>query len=154
MVVEIPHRIAEILERLPLAVALGDRAGAYLGKAGQLAGVIGAVMPSREDAQASRWRFADQRDTAFARKDWPGARALRGEVNYAGMVGRYQNEGDHTIRVVSVPAGGPESDLAAVTFLQLVEPRSSGRDLGLENNLLDMLAKSISSAWTQAKKAS
>lgn len=145
-----PERIAVLLDRLPLAVALVDASGQILGRAGKASGVLGAAIPSRDKDRIHRWKFTDRGGSIIAPTDWPSARALRGEINYAGLVGRYQDGGEHTIRVVTIPVEIPDTRLAAVAFIQHIDRSHravEGEQSDLEQRFIDTLAKAISGAW-------
>jgi hypothetical protein len=125
-----------------------DASGMMLGKAGALSGILGGMLPSRDRIQRSRWLFADQRGTVIAPTNWPGASALRGEMNFSGLIGRYQNDGEQVIKVTSIPILSSTSGVAAVTFLQRLDcagRSADGSHADLEQRFMDTLVKSVAS---------
>lgn len=147
---DIPRALAAIIDLLPVAIALVDSNGAIVGKSGQMACVLGDAIPSRDPDEAKRWHFADARGAAIDREHWPAARALRGEVLHSGMIGRYRKDGERLIKVVSIPFTAPHTDLAAMTFLQLLdrERRSPDGHLeDLEERFIDTLVSSLGAQW-------
>lgn len=144
---DIAPKIAFILERLPIAIALLDATGKVVGKSGQLSGILGDSIPSRDPTTRSRWSFADRSGGIIAPTDWPSARALRGEHIRGGMIGVYENEGRHIIKVTSVPASGMADEVAVITFLQKTdrETRSAeGSYSDLEYRIIEALMRSLS----------
>ncbi|MFT3723446.1 MAG: hypothetical protein QM773_07640 [Hyphomonadaceae bacterium] len=130
-------------------MALFDASGDTLGKAGQLSGLLGPVMPSRDRAQASRWTFKDAQGSLIAPTNWPSERALRGEVHTAGMLGRYRDGGEHLIKVTSVPATTVTNGNIAMAFLQHIDRSgrcAEGSCLDLEQRFIETLMKAISAA--------
>lgn len=147
--IDISHQIAALLERLPLAVALFDASGCTLAKVGQLSGLLGGAMPSRDRAQASRWTSKDAQGSLIAPTDWPSERALRGEVHTAGMVGRYRDAGEHLIKVTSIPVTTTTKGSAAMAFLQRIDRPvrcADGSHLDLEQRFIETLVKAVSAA--------
>ena len=145
---DVSHQIAALLDRLPIAVAMFDASGSLTGKAGQLSGLLGAVLPSRDRAQASRWRFTDKKGAIIPPDHWPSECALRGDVNLAGLVGRYQDNGEHLIKVTSIPTQTP-SEVAVMAFLQRIDTPSrcaEGSYADVEQRLVDTLIRAVSAA--------
>ncbi len=146
--IDISHQIAALLERLPLAVTLIDASGTHVAKVGNLSGLLGAVIPSRDPREAKRWSFTDRNGAAIPLADWPSARALRGEMLPSGMIGRFQNDGEHLIKVTSVPTFSMKG-VAAVTFLQRLDQPgrcADGSHLDLEQRFIETLVKAVSAA--------
>lgn len=139
-----------MLDKLPVAIALVSREGRVIGKTGGMAPLLGDIVPSHDAREAARWSFHDAQGRAIPPSDWPSGRALRGERNYAGMIGRLLGDDARPIKVVSVPTLRPDSDVAAVTFVQVLDTRTrsaAGSHLDLQQRLIDDLAHSIANGW-------
>lgn len=145
---ELSNRLTTLLDALPLAVALVDARGNYLSKAGKMTGVLGHGIPSRDAFAAGRWRVEDDRGVPIGPANFPTEKALRGEVDYAGAIGIYKDEGEHRFRVISVPSLSEEGDVAAVTFVRLMDPQGLKAGGGeLEQRLIDMLSHALVAEW-------
>lgn len=143
---DLAHKLAFILERLPVAVALLNASGNVVGRAGRLSGVLGAGIPAPVCAFEGTWRFEDQHGAALHPSQWPCARSLRGEYLPTGLVGCYTNAGEHKIKVTSVPTTHLSGDVAAVSFLQQIDATSRsahGSHADLEYRIINTLRDSL-----------
>lgn len=145
----LPLQLSLVLDRLPVAVGLVARTGRFLGTLGGMSGRLGKMVPSCSSREAGRWRFTDSRGSAIPPSEWPSGRALRGEQDYAGMVGAFTDGEECPIKVVSIPTLNHASDVACVAFVQFLETRSpsiEGSHHDLQQRLIDQIARSISEA--------
>lgn len=143
---DIIHKLAFLLERLPIAVALLDASGRVVGRAGYLSGVLGAGIPTPEAPYKGAWSFRDQDGVHLHPSLWPCARSLRGEYLPSGLIGSYENNGEHRIRVTSVPTSHLFDDVAAVSFLQQVDRRTrsaEGSHSDLEYRIIETLKTAL-----------
>ena len=147
---DIHLHLAAVLEKLPIAIGLVSSSGRLVGKAGGMADILGDTVPSHDAREARRWSFTDARGHAIPPSQWPSARALRGERNYAGMIGKLHDGDERAIKVVCIPTLQPDSDIAAVTFVQVLDTRSSsvdGSHLDLQQRLIDNLVQAVAAGW-------
>jgi PAS domain S-box-containing protein len=74
-------RLSAILEQLPVGVGLLDNEGRFvLRNSAWKTNVFGEKMPSRNPEQMERWKTFDSDGKPVPPNQWPGARALRGEI--------------------------------------------------------------------------
>nr|WP_282587840.1 hypothetical protein [Lichenifustis flavocetrariae] len=111
--------LTAILKHAPGAVGLFDLEGNLLFRGGPLAELWGNIIPSREPEAAHRWRGFDAKGGLLPRSQYPGARALRGEVVTPGIDFIYDGDrGEETwIRVSAAPF---RNDAGEITILQNV----------------------------------
>jgi signal transduction histidine kinase/CheY-like chemotaxis protein len=74
-------QLSAIMEQLPVGVGLLDNAGHFVySNSAWKANVPGEKMPSRNPEQIDRWKTFDSDGKLVPPTNWPGARALRGEI--------------------------------------------------------------------------
>lgn len=145
-ITSLSHQLTAVLDQLPVSISLFSRDGRVLGKAGGAAPMFNGIIPALNAQEAARWSFVDRQGAAIPRTQWASARAFRGERNYAGLVGTFRNGEEHKVRVTCLPVSEPDSDVAVVAFLQLLNARSravDGSQLDLQARLIDQLAKAV-----------
>lgn len=71
------------LRQFPIAIAVIGDAGRVQTVDGGLRHLIGDVAPSAHSGQSAEWAVHDEAGELLAPKDWPDARALRGEASVA-----------------------------------------------------------------------
>ncbi len=154
---DISHKLAAVLEGLPVSVGLFSRTGRILGRAGgRMAGLHRDIAPSQDSREAARWSFVDERGATISRTNWASARALRGECDDAGLVGSFWQGEKHPVRVTCVPTCSPGSEVAAVAFLQFLNTPTrcaEGSHQELQQRLIRELAKALASSWQAASPA-
>jgi PAS domain S-box-containing protein len=98
-------RLTALLEQLPVGVGLTDREGRFLIRNTLLNEFVGERVPSRDPTSHERWSAWDADGNDLDPSQWPGARALRGEVASSGCEMLYTAGDGKQIwtRVVSVP---------------------------------------------------
>lgn len=156
LMIDLSQKLAAVLDELPIAVALVSRTGRFLGKAGGMANLLGDVVPSHNASEVRRWSFLDECGAAIPPNLWPVARALRGEANYAGLVGTVWHGEQHRVRVTCVPTSAPDSEVAAVSFLQFLDAparSADGSDQELQQRLIRELAKAVATGWQNLQLA-
>ncbi|HVE41516.1 MAG TPA: ATP-binding protein [Planctomycetota bacterium] len=82
---ESESRLTQIIEELPFGVGLMDPSGRWMISNAALRRYSEQGIPSRDARQAARWRVFDPAGNPLPPEFWPGARALRGEVENLGM---------------------------------------------------------------------
>jgi hypothetical protein len=143
-------KLALILERLPVAVVLVSASGQILGKAGGMASLLGTMAPSHDVREAKRWAFSDRSGAAIPANLWPTARALRGERLHDGMIGKFLGGDERTVKVISMPVVNTSSDVAAVTFMQVLDARTRSADgshQDLQQRMIDELAAAVAASY-------
>lgn len=150
---DIAHRLVTVLELLPVAVGLVSSSGRVLGKAGGMANLLGDMIPSRDAREFVRWTLTDRTGAILPSSQYPSDRALRGEQDYVGAIGTYHDaDGDHAVKVISMPTGNSHGDIAAVTFVQLLDTKNrsiDGSHFDLQQKLIDNLAQAVASGWNR-----
>lgn len=115
--------LATIIEHLPVGVALFDRTG-RITRANQLMRrYLDGRLPSADPALAERWQAIGPDGQPLAPRDFPGARALRGEAVTPGVKFRYR------------PESGPET-WAQVSAVPLRD--AAGRVVGAIAAVIDI----------------
>jgi hypothetical protein len=135
-----------VLDRLPVAIGLIDADGSIVGRAGQAAYVYRDVIPSNDKDQVSRWRVTNCSGALLHPSLWPSKRALRGEVDLNGVLGRYQHGDEQLFHVLAVPTFDPDSTVAAVSFIRRLNPpgrKSDDPQFSIEHRLVDALARAF-----------
>ncbi|MDC7788916.1 ATP-binding protein [Rhodoplanes sp. TEM] len=79
------HRMAAILDVLPVGVSLVDREGRTIVANGNYRRFVPRIVPSRDDARHPLWEGVDANGRRIPREDYPSARALRGEPVWPGV---------------------------------------------------------------------
>ncbi len=77
--------LAAILDQVPGGISLFDGDGQLVLRGGGLGELWGDIMPSLDPASANWWQGYDPDGRPIARSDYPGQRALRGEVVTPGL---------------------------------------------------------------------
>jgi PAS domain S-box-containing protein len=78
-------RLSAFLEQLPLGVGMFDTEGRWIIRNRALERMIPGRLPSRDPHETPRWRTWAADGSLVDPSQWPGARALRGEVVSPGM---------------------------------------------------------------------
>jgi len=121
---EYQERLSAILDQLPGGVGLFDKAGVAVMRGGPLARLWDGVLPSQDSASRTRWRSIDASGTLLPFDEYPGARALRGEIVSPGTDFLYAgpDRREHWYRVSSAPFRDETGAIAGVTvFVQDVD---------------------------------
>ena len=117
-------RLLATMQQLPGGVGLVDREGNFIFRHGELATLWSDLIPSRDATLAQRWRAFDADGRPLQLKDYPGARALRGETVVPGVDFLHTaDDGQKTwIRVTAVPFRNADGDIdGVVAILQNVD---------------------------------
>jgi PAS domain S-box-containing protein len=104
-------RLASLFDALPIGVGITDLDGKVLVANWEMSRYLPTgVIPSRDDAQAGRWRATHPDGRPVDRADYPGARAMRGERVVPGLEFRYlQDDGrEMWTQVAAVPLRNPD----------------------------------------------
>jgi signal transduction histidine kinase/ActR/RegA family two-component response regulator len=123
------RRLAAILEQLPVGVGLVDRNGHLMLSNSTLQKLIGGhLLPSKDPEQIHRWHFLDAQGEPIAPEQWPGARAIRGEIVSPGMEAFYAGEtGERWMLVSAVPFRSGAEILGAILVVQDISARKQGQ---------------------------
>ena len=98
---ESEERLSSILERVPVGVGLFDTTGHFVLRNPALQVLVGSVIPSRDEP--GRWRAFDETGRQLEPSEYPGDRALRGEVSPGiDFVVKIDSE-ERWVRVAAVP---------------------------------------------------
>ena len=73
-------RLTAILDQVPGAVGLFSTEGRSLLRRGPLSHLWSAMIPSRDPILGRRWRSFDEAGRLLPTSDYPGERALKGEI--------------------------------------------------------------------------
>ncbi|HEY1042355.1 MAG TPA: PAS domain S-box protein [Telluria sp.] len=85
--------LSAVFEALPVGVAVADKHGELLLSNREMHQYLPTnLMPSRDDARYERWRAFHDDGRPYAKQDFPGSRALRGERVVPGIEMQYQKE--------------------------------------------------------------
>lgn len=102
---ESQKRLSAILDQLPGGAGLFDKDGVAVMRGGPLARLWGDTLPSEDPTARARWRSFDASGSPLPYDQYPGARALRGEVVSPGVdfLYTYPDGREHWYRVSSAP---------------------------------------------------
>ncbi len=123
--------LSAILNQVPGAIGLFDVEGRLLLRGGPLGGLWGDLMPLWHPQSAHRWRGFDAGGEVLALRDYPWARALRGETVTPGsdFVRTDADGQERWIRVSAAPYRNDGGDIAgAVATLQDVDDEKRASD--------------------------
>lgn len=97
--------LSSVLEHLPVGVAVYDTQGRTTRNNRLMRDYTNGSLPSADDREASRWRAFHPDGRPVERKDFSGARALRGEIVVPGMdfLHRAADGTEHWTRVSAAP---------------------------------------------------
>jgi PAS domain S-box-containing protein len=113
-------------EQMPAAIGVIDRAGKFLLRNALMDRFAGETVPSLDEQSSRRWTFFQSDGTKLERRDFPSARALRGETE-PGLEARFLNDdGSHTwTHVAATPlrdgAGAMTGAICIVTDIDEVK---------------------------------
>jgi PAS domain S-box-containing protein len=119
---ESQERLAAILDALPLGIALIDAQGRTLVGNAVYRRFVPDRVPSRDEARPWNWVAEDAGGHALERRDYPAARALRGERVWPGVEFLFRGDaerGPFWTRVAALPIAGPEGSAAAVVIADI-----------------------------------
>lgn len=121
---ESERRLAAVFEALPLGVALIDREGVQLIGNDFYKRLVPSTIPSREEKQYNLWEARHPDGRRLQRKEYPDARALRGEGVWPGVEflfhGESQGENKREpiwLRVAALPLCGEAGDIVGATVV-------------------------------------
>ena len=114
--------LSAVFDALPVGVAVSDQHGAMvLANQEMLQYLPTGLLPSMDEARHHRWRVFHQDGSPYARQDFPGARALRGERVVPGSEALYERDDGVVMwtQIAAVPLKGrdgtPRGQVAVVT---------------------------------------
>ena len=143
-------RLAEILDQLPIAITLFDRAGQFIVRSGALRRMFGERIPARDPEQAARWKVFDYEGRALDPPEWPGVRVLRGETGMVKVTGRYaHSSGEHRwLRISVAPFTHHGAFAGGIGLIQDLDKDRRAQDRlrdELEERFVDVLIGAIGS---------
>ena len=99
-------QLSALMRYAPVGIGLIDREGRWVMQNPVFERLSSGLIPSRDPDQARRWHPADD----SAPENWPGARALRGEVAVRGVDFRTDADGqERWMRISAAPVEGTEA---------------------------------------------
>ena len=109
-------RLTALLEQLPVGIGLTDREGRFVIRNTLLNEFVGDQVPSRDPTSRQRWTAWDADGNELDPSEWPGARALRGEIANTSCEMLYTASDGRKIwtRVVSVPFRDQADELTGI----------------------------------------
>ncbi|MGZ8318219.1 MAG: hybrid sensor histidine kinase/response regulator [Telluria sp.] len=143
--------LSAVFEALPVGVAVVDQQGELLLSNQEMHQYLPTrTLPSLDDARFDRWRAFHADGGVYARQDFPGARALRGERVVPGIEALYKNDDGCEIwtQVAAVPfkdsEGAPNGQVSIVTNIDAFKRTEAALRLAEANQraLFDEVAKS------------
>ncbi len=140
------RQISEILEQLPAGICLLNQEGQILLGNAVSRSILPAMMPSVDPERMQRWQTFDDSGQPIPPKQWPGARALRGETVIPGMEFVYIDDaGQELWQLVSaVPFdGGKDSKEALVIIQDITEIKQAEEELKRKTAQLEATIDSI-----------
>jgi PAS domain S-box-containing protein len=119
---ETQRTLSAVFEALPVGVAVMDQQGKFVLSNQEMHQYMPTrVLPSLDEARHARWRAFHADGSLYARQDFPGARAMRGERVVPGIEALYTNDNGAELwtQVAAVPLMGsdglPKGQVAVVT---------------------------------------
>ena len=116
--------LSAILDQLPGGVGLFDKDGVAVLRGGPLARLWADALPSHDPASHAKWRSFDASGGPLPFEEYPGARALRGEIVSPGIDFLYtgRDRSEHWYRVSSAPFRDETGAITGATvFVQDVD---------------------------------
>jgi two-component sensor histidine kinase/nitrogen-specific signal transduction histidine kinase len=108
-------RLSSLMRHAPVGIGLIDRNGRWVVQNPRLERLSSGLIPSRDPEQTARWHPVGGVDPA----NWPGERALRGEVVSPGVDFRAAVDGeDRWLRVGAAPVDGTGAAEHAVVIVE------------------------------------
>jgi PAS domain S-box-containing protein len=123
-------QLAIVIDRLPVAAGLIDMRGRWVITNAALRAMTSREIPSNDLAQRPNWSALDEEGRPLPPEQWPGARALRGEVVSPGVEFTFRSSEGRELRTIvsAIPLRGPDgvqtgaiSTFQDVTRLKLAE---------------------------------
>ena len=117
-------RLSAILDQLPGGAGLFDKDGVAVMRGGPLARLWGETLPSQDADSRARWRSFDATGGPLPFDQYPGARALRGEIVSPGVDFLYtgSDRSEHWYRISSAPFRDETGAITGATvFIQDVD---------------------------------
>jgi PAS domain S-box-containing protein len=121
---EYQERLSAVLDQLPGGVGLFNKDGSAIMCGGPLARLWGGILPSHDPASHARWRTFDASGRPLPSDEYPGARALRGEIVSPGIDFLYTDPDrrEHWYRVSSAPFRDETGAITGATvFMQDID---------------------------------
>ena len=121
---ESEERLGAILDQLPGGAGLFDKDGVAVMRGGPLARLWGDTLPSEDPTVHAKWRSFDASGSPLPLDQYPGARALRGEIVSPGVDFLYTGPdgGEHWYRVSSAPFRDETAAITGATvFIQDID---------------------------------
>ena len=138
------QQMESLVEHLPMGAALADPSGRIIASNAEFRTLMpGGMIPSADAVAAHEWLPDGRR---AVREDYPGARALRGEVVLnQECLRRDAAGGDRWFRVSGVPMRGEDGDIAAalVVVVDVDEEKRASERQDLLTRELDHRAKNV-----------
>jgi len=138
-------RLSAILEQLPVAVGVHNRNGEFILCNSAMHYYVLRKIPSRDSEQKGRWKAFGADGHPLPPEQWPGARALRGEIVNPGIECQYTAEDSREVwtLVSAVPylSAGGESDGVIVVIQGITERKRAEEELRRREEELRVLVE-------------
>lgn len=129
---ESERRLAAVMDALPIGVALENTSGETILGNAAYRNYVPTVVPSRDDERHGLWEAYASDGTRLERKDYPAARALRGERVWPGQEFLYhgdQERGPAWTRVAAVPFRGEDGTItSAIVVIDDIDQEKRTKD--------------------------
>lgn len=131
--------LSAVLQQLPVGLGVMDPSGRWLLSNAIMDAFVPHAIPSAMDERRGRWRATDQAGRPLAPSEWPGQRALRGEVLHPGLEMAFEEASgrERWLRVSAAPlrddagaivgATAILEDIDAVKRAEMAYRRSQGQ---------------------------
>jgi signal transduction histidine kinase len=130
-------QLAIVIDRLPVAAGLMDMRGRWVITNAALRALTSREIPSNDLAQRPNWSALDERGRPLPPEQWPGARALRGEVVSPGVEFTFRSSDGRELRTIvsAIPLRGPDGVQtgAISTFQDVTQLKLAEEELRLAN---------------------
>ncbi len=111
--------LASVLRQLPVGLGVTDPAGKWIVSNALMDEVAPCGLPSTLPEQANRWRAYDANGQVVAPENWPGRRALRGEIVSPGVEALFTGADgrERWLRVGAAPLRADAGDIVGAIFV-------------------------------------
>jgi PAS domain-containing protein len=111
------QRIRQIIQQLPAGVGVMDAAGSWVLTNPLMDRYVPDGLPSTLPVRGPQWRACDAQGRPVSPDNWPGKRALRGEIVVPGIELLYRNDGGQEtwVRVSAAPLRDHDGRIVGAT---------------------------------------
>ncbi|MGE3316191.1 MAG: ATP-binding protein, partial [Planctomycetaceae bacterium] len=115
------QRIRQIVAQLPVGVGVMDSSGHWVLTNPLMEQYVPTAIPSALPERTARWRVWDEQGNSIPPENWPGQRALRGELVTPGLEAHYRTDNgeDVWLRVSAAPLRDENGRIIGATAVAL-----------------------------------